>query len=165
MTVDETMTLRALQPNDNADMANIIRTVLQEFDADKPGFASQDAEMTDLYASYDSPGYGYWVIETRGRVVGGVGIAPLTPAMDGVCELRKMYLRPEHRGRGWGRAMLRHALEFAAQHYRWCYLESLDRMPGAIALYRSMGFIGLPAPLVATGHHGCDQWLLCELET
>ncbi|MBK5296869.1 MAG: GNAT family N-acetyltransferase [Vicinamibacteria bacterium] len=40
-----------------------------------------------------------------------------------VCELRKMYLRPEARGRGLGRAMLARCLDLARQlGYRPMYL-------------------------------------------
>ncbi|EAR09822.1 GNAT family N-acetyltransferase [Reinekea blandensis] len=155
--------IRSLSADDNEAMAALIRTVLGEFDADRPGFASSDPEMADLYRAYDRPSHAYWVaVDDSGEVVGGVGIAPLEPAINGVSELRKMYLHPKARGQGVGRALLTKALAYAEHHYRWCYLETLVRMDRAQALYRQAGFMSLPSPLVDTGHHGCDRWMLLE---
>lgn len=36
-------------------------------------------------------------------------------------------------------------------------------MDAAQKLYRRAGFKPLPAPLGATGHHGCDRYFLLEL--
>lgn len=156
-------TIRPMQTDDNEPMASLIRSVLGEYDADRPGFASSDPEMADLYLAYNNVDCAYWVaVDASGAVVGGVGIAPLEPVIDGVCELRKMYLHRNARGQGIGRALLHKALAYAEQHYRWCYLETLVRMDRAQALYRQTGFISLPAPLVDTGHHGCDRWMLLE---
>lgn len=164
MNKEPSFNIRPIRPHDNAAMAEIIHQVLGEYDADKPGFASQDAEMADLFTAYQPVAHAYWVVESGdGEIIGGVGIAPLQPEIEGVCELRKMYLKGQYRGQGWGRALLEQALSFAALHYRWCYLETLQRMPEALALYRGHGFMSLPRPLIETEHHGCDYWLLCEL--
>lgn len=144
-------------------MALLIRSVLGEFNADRPGFASSDPEMSDLCSAYQADGCAYWVLlDDAEKVIGGVGIAPLAPTVSGVCELRKMYLHPDFRGRFLGALLLQTALEFAGQHYRWCYLETLQRMSRAVSLYRKFGFMALPTPLADTGHHGCDKWLLLE---
>jgi putative acetyltransferase len=74
-------------------------------------------------------------------VVGGAGIAPLPGGGDGVCELRKMYLLREGRGRGWGRQLLGQCLAAARERgFRTCYLETVHRMGEAQRLYLSAGF-------------------------
>ena len=140
-------------------MAAIIRQVMTSFGASGPGFAIHDPEVDAMSAAYAAPGHAYFVIEEDGRVVGGAGIAPLTGASDGTCELRKMYFLPEARGRGQGRALLEHCLRIAKElGYQRCYLETLTGMDAAQALYRKLGFTPLSCARGATGHHGCDRF-------
>jgi GNAT superfamily N-acetyltransferase len=63
-----------------------------------------------------------------------------------VCELKRMYLRKEYRGQGYGKKLL----EFAQQQgrklgYQKMRLDTLPEMQQAIALYLQMGFNDIPA--------------------
>jgi GNAT superfamily N-acetyltransferase len=66
-------------------------------------------------------------------------------------ELKRMYVSPEARGRGFGRVLLRH-LEGAAfaRGYSRIVLETGTEQPEAIGLYRSAGYAEIPcfAPYV-----------------
>lgn len=156
--------IEPIEEADNASMAAIIRAGLTEFGANRPGFAWQDPEVDQLHQAYAAPGRSYWVARSSvGQVVGGCGIGPLSD-LESCCELQKMYVLPEHRGAGLGEALLRHALAFAREHYRWCYLETLASMTDAGRLYRRLGFMALPRPLGNTGHGGCDHWYLIEFQ-
>jgi putative acetyltransferase len=44
--------------------------------------------------------------------------------------------------------------------YRKVYLETLETMNQAQALYEKSGFAPIEAPMGATGHFGCDRWFL-----
>ena len=88
--------------DDDAAMAQVIRTVMPEFGASGPGFAIHDPEVDGMCAAYDRPGAAYFVVELDGRVQGGGGVAPLEGGPEGVCELRKMYFLPALRGQGAG---------------------------------------------------------------
>jgi predicted GNAT family N-acyltransferase len=102
----------------------------------------------------------YYVIENAsGEVVGGAGIAPLKGGEPGVCELQKMYFMPEVRGLGFGQKLLDLCLSRAEEFgYRICYLESLESMKTAAALYLKNGFKKLSFGLGNTGHHACNSW-------
>jgi putative acetyltransferase len=157
-------TLREVRSDDDAAMAEIIHKVMPEFGACGPGFALADPEVDHLAQAYAQPGWAYFVLEQDGRLLGGGGIGPLAGGDPGVCELRKMYLLPEARGRGQGRALLQLCLETARQlGYRRCYLETLTGMDAAMRLYERAGFKRLCAPLGATGHFGCDRWFALDL--
>lgn len=157
-------TIRPIAPGDDATMAAIIRSVMPEFGADGPGFAIHDPEVDAMSAAYAAPRHRYFVVERNGRVEGGGGIAPLAGGDGMVCELRKMYFLPEARGQGAGASLLARCLAVARGFgYRSCYLETLTGMDAAQKLYRRAGFKPLPAPLGATGHHGCDRYFLLEL--
>jgi len=144
-------------------MARIIRDVMREFGASGSGFSSTDPEVDGLTQSYAIPHAGFFVWEAGGHVVGGGGHAPLRGQGGSVCELRKMYLLPEARGRGLGARLLDHLLTAArADGYRQIYIESFRTMQTAIRLYASRGFRRLEAPLGSTGHHACDVWMLLD---
>lgn len=159
------LSFRSIRPEDDAAVAAIIRTVMPEFGADGPGFAIHDPEVDHMSAAYSAPRAAYFVVvDDRGGVVGGAGVAALEGGEPGVCELRKMYFLREARGQGLGEAMLRHCLSVAKElGYRTCYLETLSGMDQAIRLYKKLGFKPLCAPLGRTGHGGCDHWFAQEL--
>ncbi len=156
-------TLRPSMPQDDAAIADIIRSVMPEFGADGPGFAIHDAEVAAMHSAYARPGAAYFVIERDGEVLGGGGIAALD-GEPGVCELRKMYSRPALRGLGAGTALMGRCLHAARWlGYAQCYLETLTGMDAAQALYERAGFHQIDAPLGATGHFGCNRFYLRAL--
>ena len=156
--------LRPIEPRDDPAVAAIIRTVMPEFGACGPGFAIHDAEVDVMCATYRRPRSLYLVWELDGRVVGGGGVGPLAGADADTCELRKMYLLREARGRGWGEVLLRRLLGAARElEYGTCYLETLTGMDAAQRLYERAGFRRIPAALGSTGHFGCNRFYLLEL--
>ena len=159
-----TATIRPIRPADNPAMARIIRQVMTEYGAVGEGYSINDPEVDNLYGQYAAPDHTFFVIEAEGKVMGGAGIAPLQGGREGVCELRKMYLLPEGRGRGWGRLLLGQCLSAARERgFRTCYLETVDRMGEAQRLYLAAGFKLLTGPMGNTGHNSCDTWYAMDL--
>ncbi|CZF83907.1 Acetyltransferase (GNAT) family protein [Grimontia celer] len=157
-------TLRLLEPADNAAIATVIRKVSEEYGltADK-GYSVADPTLDVLSESYKAENAAYWVVEQNGKILGGGGIAPL-PGEVGVCELQKMYFRPELRGRGFARRLAAMAMKFARnQGYHSCYLETTACLKEAIHLYKSLGFKRVDAPLGNTGHTDCEVAMLKKL--
>lgn len=156
------ITLRKITSADDAAMARIIRDVLTEFGANRPGFAWQDPEIDYLSHAYEKTGAAYYIAECDGQLMGGAGIMGL-PDVEGTCELQKMYLIPESRGLGLGMKLMEAAIGAAKQlGYQGCYLETLLSMTGANQLYLKSGFKRLEHPLGNTGHSGCDAFYLKE---
>ncbi len=156
--------IRPVEPADDAAIAGIIRSVMPEFGADGSGFAIHDPEVDAMHAAYAAPRSAYFVVERDGRVLGGGGVAPLAGGDGTVCELRKMYFLPALRGLGAGTALMQRCLDSARRFgFRRCYIETLDGMLAARALYLRNGFHPLDAPLGATGHFGCNRWYLRDL--
>jgi GNAT superfamily N-acetyltransferase len=83
-------------------------------------------------------------------------------------EIRRMYVDPDARGRGLGRAVLQ-ALEDTARAlgYEAIRLETGDRQPEAVALYASCGFEPIPpyGPYVSDPHSLCFRKRLREPQT
>ena len=155
------VSIREIQPGDNAAIARIIRQVLTEFGANRPGFAWADPDLDALAAAYQADRSAYYVAVVDGQVVGGVGIAPFPCDSPNLCELQKMYLLPAARGRGLGRVLLTQALAAVKSFgYDGCYLETFGPMQAAIALYEQAGFQALETPLGQSDHHACDRYYL-----
>jgi putative acetyltransferase len=157
--------IRPIRSDDDPAVAAIIRRVMPEFGADGAGFAIHDPEVNWMSRAYSEPRSAYLVVELRGAIAGGGGVAPLQGASSDICELRKMYFLPELRGLGAGRALIEHCLKLATGFgYARTYLETLSNMDAARRLYQAAGFQRLDAPLGATGHGGCNSFYLRQLD-
>lgn len=155
--------IRPIREEDNAAVEQVIRSCLVEFGANHEGTAWADPDLGRFSFVYSREGSRYWVAEDEtGCIVAGVGIGPL-PGADGVCELQKMYCLPKARGSGLSHRLMEHALNYAAQCYQRCYLETLPNMVAARKLYEKYGFHRMEKPLVQTGHFACDIRYVREL--
>lgn len=153
--------IRPIERMDNLYLAGVIRTVLTEYGANKPGFAYVDPETDRMFETYSQPNAAFFVAMRGEKVVGGAGFNQLKGAGQTVCELQKMYLLPEARGVGLGARMLELCLEKAKEMgYKMCYLETLTDMNKAQDLYLKFGFKPISQPMGDTGHHGCNYWML-----
>lgn len=157
-------TTRPIEKRDNEAIAHIIRTVLTEFKANRPGTAFADAATDKLFEVFSSPRSAYRIVEADGRVAGGGGIYPTEGLPDGYCELVKLYLTPKTRGKGIGKALIEECI-IAAQEmgFTHLYLESMPELNGAISLYEKLGFERSTAPLGNSGHFACDIWMVKKL--
>lgn len=136
-------------PIDHPDALVLIEE-LQAFYVERYG----DGDLTPMTAAEFAPPAGYFVVgHVDGAVAAcggwrlhadGPGATDLAEAglRPGDAELKRMYVRPGHRGRGYARALLAH-LEDAARSAgaRRVVLETGLRQPEAIALYRSAGYV------------------------
>jgi putative acetyltransferase len=137
---------------------------MTEYGAVGQGFSIMDPEVDDMHGAYLAANAAFYVVartDGSGQVLGCGGIGPLVGGGADVCELKKMYFRPELRGLGFGMLMVATCLEKARDlGYRHCYLETLTNMVEAKRLYDKMGFEKINRPMGATGHCGCDSWYL-----
>lgn len=150
-------TIIPISARHNVALANLIISTLEEYDYNKPGFASDDTELHTLFKSYQTKGHAYFVITKDNKILGGAGIAPLQGGKTGTCELRKMYLTKEIRSLGLGTLLLQTCLNQAKQlGYDTCYLETAEKMLQAQQFYLRNGFVRLSKRKGATGHFGCE---------
>ena len=153
--------IRKIEPSDNEALALIIRNALTEFGANKPGTVFFDNTTDHLYEMFQEPGSMYHVAVVDDAVVGGAGIYPTDGLPEQTCELVKMYLKPEVRGKGVGKELIDKCLEFAKGFgYLQIYIETMPELKKAMKVYEKFGFEYLDGPLGNSGHFGCDVWML-----
>ncbi|MBI2730155.1 MAG: GNAT family N-acetyltransferase [Sphingobacteriales bacterium] len=160
----ENITIRQIQPSDNAAIAIIIRNALAEFGANKPGTVYFDPTTDDLYSLFQTKGSVYFIAEFNHSIAGGAGIFPTDNLPQGYCELVKMYLSGAVRGMGLGRHLIDKSLQWAKENgYTHCYLETMPELRKAVSVYEKFGFSYLNGPMGNSGHFGCDVWMVKEL--
>ena len=75
-----------------------------------------------------------------------------------------MYFYASIRGLGLGSQLMSLLLSQAQSHgYAKCYLETIAGMKQARVLYEKFGFEPIDSSLGATGHNGCDNYMLKDL--
>ncbi|WP_309640159.1 GNAT family N-acetyltransferase [Flavobacterium sp.] len=159
-----TIVIRPIQKQDNAQIAAVIRKVLIELNVPKVGTAYADPQLDSMFETYDHPRAIYYVIENNGIIVGGCGVSQLENESESICELQKMYFLPEVRGLGLGVQMIQKCLQSAQEFgFKKCYLETMPYMEAAQQLYKKVGFDYICAPMGNTGHVSCPVWMLKEL--
>lgn len=124
-------------PDDLAAARALIRAHVEAHsDAHAP--AEIAALLDALPAPYLPPAGALWLAWDESQALGCIALQPLEP---GVGEIKRMYVRPESRGRGAARALARHAIAHArALGYERLRLGTLTTMREAQRLYESLGF-------------------------
>jgi GNAT superfamily N-acetyltransferase len=97
-----------------------------------------EAEITSLPARYARPDGRLLFATVDSAPVGCVALQPIDRDR---CEMKRMYVRPNARGRSVGRVLAQAIVDHAREAgYRRMLLDTLPHMREAIALYRSIGF-------------------------
>lgn len=154
------ITITPIAQTDNAATASLIREVLTEFGANKPGTVFTDPTTDDLYSLFRTPGSHYFVAKENGIIAGGCGIYPTTGLPEGCVELVKLYVAKSHRSIGLGKQLMERSISAAvSEGYRELYLETLPELHIAVGLYEHLGFEYLDKPYGNSGHFACDLWM------
>jgi putative acetyltransferase len=102
-------------------------------------FQSFDEELAALPGDY-APPHGCLLLAEIGNQL--AGCAALHKLDDETCEMKRLYLRPQFRGRGRGRALAEKVLTEARRiGYKKLRLDTVEPvMQDAVAMYRRLGF-------------------------
>ena len=111
-----------------------------DFDLDFQGFAQEVATLPGEYA----PPRGRLMLARVGKTA--AGCVALHGLDGGTAEMKRLYVRPQFRQAGIGRALVQAVLTEAKKlGYTRLRLDTVPAMREATALYRSLGFFEVPA--------------------
>jgi putative acetyltransferase len=102
-------------------------------------FQNFDKELASLPGDYAPPEGRLLLVEYESKLAGCVALHKLA---DGICEMKRLYLRPQFRGKGLGRAIAdRIIAESRLIGYQRMRLDTVGPvMKDAVAMYRKIGF-------------------------
>jgi len=132
-----------------AEALEATRQLFQEY-ADQLGvdlcFQNFAEELRNLPGEYAAPRGGLLVASVNGVFAGCCALRPLDAAdYPNAAEMKRLYVRPAHRGFGLGRLLVEGILDAARQSgYDCVLLDTLDDMEAARALYEELGFEEVP---------------------
>lgn len=102
-------------------------------------FQNFDTELSGLPGDYAPPEGRLLLAEYGGQLAACVALHKLGSE---TCEMKRLYLRPQFRGKGLGRALAERIIAEARQiGYRRMRLDTVEPvMKDAVAMYRKLGF-------------------------
>jgi putative acetyltransferase len=119
--------------SDNPDFQQLVT----QLDAD---LAVRDGDQHDFYHQFNkTTGLKYVIVAYDQEHP--VGCGAIREYVEGVMEVKRMYVPPERRGQGIATAILKKLEEWAAaMNYQKCLLETGKNQPEAIAMYHKNGY-------------------------
>ncbi|SRR6266545_932128 len=111
-------------------------------------FQNFDKELAELPGGYTPPDGRLFLATQNNQIAGCVALRKFDSEVgDAIAEMKRLYVRPQFRGRGLGRSLTEAVIEAARTiGYRRIRLDTLPgRMDHAIAMYHSLGFKNIAA--------------------
>ena len=115
-------------------------------------FQSFDEEMANLPGRYAPPAGRLYLARADGETVGCIALRKID---EGICEMKRLYLRGSARGKGVGVALIEKIISDAREiGYEKMRLDTYPpKMGKAVSLYEAHGFYEIP-PYYHNPHQG-----------
>ena len=109
-------------------------------------FQGFELELKELPGEYAQPRGALLLAMVNQQVAGCCALRPLDSADEAnASEMKRLYVRPAFRGLGLGRQLAEAVMDAARRHgYSSIFLDTLDEMETARALYEDLGFEEIP---------------------
>ncbi len=133
------ITITRAGQEDLEDIKGLFRAYADELQVDLC-FQNFEKELAELPGKYAEPEG--CILIARDEDHSAVACVALRPMpQPGYCEMKRLYVHPDHRKSGLGRKLAEMIIDEArACNYRAMRLDTLKRLRPAVALYHSLGF-------------------------
>jgi GNAT superfamily N-acetyltransferase len=107
-------------------------------------FQSTDIELREPLKKYGAPHGSLIIAYYLDELAGCIALQPLK--QEGVCEMKRLYVRAPYRKQGVGQELINELLNEARKKgYKKMVLDTLERLQPAIHLYMKAGFVNTSA--------------------
>ena len=139
------MSLLKISPADSTQQIQSARALFEEYAAElNISFCFQgfSEELDGLPGKYAPPSGRLLLAGSDGQLAGCVAVRKIE---DGICEMKRLYVRPPFRGLKIGRRLAEAIIAEARQiGYPTMRLDTLRKLQAALTLYDSLGFKTIP---------------------
>lgn len=152
--------IRRFQPGDERHITYVIKTCYDEFGFtfDPEGYNRDCVQVAQYYAHERSA---FFVLEVDGKIVGTGGFIPLNEER---CELRRLYLLKEFRGKGLGREFFAYILQQAhAMGFKEMEIWSDKSLTDAHKLYERFGAERITDRICNDPDQSCEWGYLLDI--
>jgi ribosomal protein S18 acetylase RimI-like enzyme len=133
-------------PAHTPDQIEIVRSLFVEYQRwlnVSLCFQGFDSELAELPGKYAPPKGRLYLAEEQGIIAGCIALRPMDE--EGICEMKRLYVKEEFRGKGIGRQLAGKIISDAREiGYTVMRLDTLQRMESARKLYTALGFTIIP---------------------
>ena len=150
---------RAASPADIAAVRELFTEYLrfvEDFLGETLAFQGTAQEFATFPATYDA----LYLAHLDGAPVGACGVKPFR---NGICELKRLYVRPRGRGHALGRRLTAAAMAGARAHgYGTIYLDTNPGLVHANSIYEALGFADIPS-YYSNPLGDASRYMACDL--
>jgi ribosomal protein S18 acetylase RimI-like enzyme len=160
--VTEKTTTRILVPVETAEEIRSIGALFVEYQQwlnFSLCFQGFDKELATLPGKYAPPMGRLYLAYDDEKIAGCIALRPMEDPQ--ICEMKRLYVREEFRGRGIGKLLVEQVIADAKEiGYRTMRLDTLQRMETARSLYAKLGF----AVTTPYYHNPIEETVYMELQ-
>ncbi len=121
-------------------------------------FQNFEQELEQIKSIYTPPWGSLLLLKYKGLFTGCVGLKRFD---EFICEMKRLYIKPEFRGKGWGKILCLKIIEKAKQlDYHRMRLDTLPSLTAAHTLYKNIGFY----PINPYYHNPIPETIYMELK-
>lgn len=128
----------AVTPPNHPSVRALVYCALDELNR-RYGANADDASLD--FSELEPPRGAFFVARENTHLAGGVALRTISDPALGIVEVKRLWVRPDLRGRGVARALMDAAEEWArSEGRREIYLETGEKQPEAVALYHALQY-------------------------